>query len=300
MELETAANPAPAAADTQTVDTTAPANAAPEAQTQAEGTTEASEQQQTTDAPDYSDLIGDLAAAPEEVEVEYDGAKYKVPAPLKDALLRQQDYTKKTMEIAEQRRELETRQRQVQEAQQLSAAEIKAFSQLDGLNAQLANFDGIDWLALDHADPEVIRAKGAYDELVRQRATLSANIQQHLTAKQAHAQQIAAKEREQVDQVMAREVKDWNPEKRAALEQFAVSQGIPAELARDAGAAEFKILHLANIGAQFIERQRNAARAAAAAASKPANEVGQGAGSGPSDPSLMSMDQYRAWRAAQG
>lgn len=298
MDIDTAANPAPAAADTQVVDTTAPAPAAPEANTQAETTN--TETTQAPDPSDYSDLVGDLAPAPEEVEVDYDGAKYKVPAPLKDALLRQQDYTRKTMEIAEQRRELETVQRQVQEAQQLSAAEIKAFSQLDGLNAQLANFEGIDWLALDHADPEVVRAKGLHDELVRQRATLAANIQQHLTAKQAHAQQIAAKERERVDQVMAREVKDWNPEKRAALEQFAVSQGIPAELARDAGAAEFKILHLANIGAQFIERQRNAARAAVAAQSKPANEVGQGAGSGPSDPSLMSMDQYKAWRAAQG
>ncbi len=40
-------------------------------------------------------------------EVEYDGVVYEVPATLKDALLRQSDYTQKTQGLAEQRQEVD-------------------------------------------------------------------------------------------------------------------------------------------------------------------------------------------------
>jgi len=48
------------------------------------------------------------------VEVEYDGVVYEVPNTLKDAILRQKDYTQKTQEVAETRKEVELRQQQVE------------------------------------------------------------------------------------------------------------------------------------------------------------------------------------------
>ena len=69
------------------------------------------------DAESYSDdetPEADADGAPDEgqpeddtEEVDWDGAKYRVPKPLKDALLRQADYTRKTQELAEQRRTVE-------------------------------------------------------------------------------------------------------------------------------------------------------------------------------------------------
>ena len=44
---------------------------------------------------------------PDEVEVDYNGKSYCLPPELKDALLRQADYTRKTQELAEGRRALE-------------------------------------------------------------------------------------------------------------------------------------------------------------------------------------------------
>jgi hypothetical protein len=44
---------------------------------------------------------------PEQVEVEYDGKTYLLPLELKDALLRQADYTRKAQEVAESRRRLQ-------------------------------------------------------------------------------------------------------------------------------------------------------------------------------------------------
>ncbi|KRB87679.1 MULTISPECIES: hypothetical protein [unclassified Sphingomonas] len=293
MDTETATNPvgeATSPADTQEV-----AVANTEVTAPAEGTAESSDNRQ--DGPDFSDL---LPVEDDLDEVEYEGAKYKVPKVLKDAVMRNSDYTVKTQLLAEQRRALEAQQQAVQQAQQLSAAEIRAFAKLDNLSTQLAEFNGVDWSALDHSEPQVQHAKGVRDELLREQATLNAQITEHMTLKQSRAQQEAAKAREAEEARAAKEIKDWSPERRQTLEQFAVSQGIPAEFASQAGAAEFKILDKAHRWDQFVERNRAAAKAAANSSAKPANEVGAGAGSGTSDPSAMSMDEYRAWRAKQG
>src|SRR5947199_238059 len=54
-----------------------------------------------TALPDQTD------EAPEEAEVEYGGKTYTLPAELKDALLRQADYTRKTQEVAQGRKALD-------------------------------------------------------------------------------------------------------------------------------------------------------------------------------------------------
>lgn len=54
---------------------------------------------------------------PQFVDVEYDGKLYEVPAELKDALLRQQDYTTKTQEVSSSRKELEVIRSQVEARQ---------------------------------------------------------------------------------------------------------------------------------------------------------------------------------------
>jgi hypothetical protein len=79
------------------------------------------------DAPEAVDTSFDSSLlepdAPPEVEtsdddseeVDYEGEKYKLPKKLKDALLRQQDYTQKTQQVAEQRRAIEAQAQQVQQ-----------------------------------------------------------------------------------------------------------------------------------------------------------------------------------------
>ena len=294
MDIDTATTPVGDVTSPATQEVTDPNT---EVTAPAGGTTEGTTTYTDTDGNDgIADLLPPVV---EEVEVDYEGAKYKVPAPLKEALLRQQDYTVKTQTLAEERRQVETARQQFHEAQQLNTAEIRAFSRLENLNAQLAEFEGINWGELDHSDPQVQHAKGVRDELHREQSALTAQINGHLTAKQARAQHEAAKEREGVDKAMAAKIKDWGPEKRSQFEAFAVSKGIPAEFAGQAGAAEFDIIRLAMIGAQ-TEKQRMAALSAAAAAkTQPAQELGQGSGSGTSDPSGMTMEQYAAWRAKQ-
>ena len=54
------------------------------------------------------------AELPAFVAVEYDGQEYEVPEALKDALMRQKDYTTKTQTLADQRRQVEAQAAQLQ------------------------------------------------------------------------------------------------------------------------------------------------------------------------------------------
>lgn len=239
---------------------------------------------------DFDDDDGDRTA-----EVEYDGETYEVPLALKDALLRQADYTRKTMELADQRRALAADRADIEQSQAMTFDEFRTAARLHEIDAELHDFAQQDWTNLDPHHPHVAQLRAAIGELVQEQQALHGRLAEHHHYKSVREQQEIARTRAETDHAMAREVQDWSPERRQVLESFAVALGIPDELLGHASAAEMRILNLAYQGAQQMERQRAANRGAY----RPAAEIGGSAGTGPSDPSRMSMAQYRAWRAKQ-
>lgn len=87
------------------------------------------------------------ATAPDVEEVEWQGEKFQVPAKLKEAVIQASDYTKKTQELAEQRRLVEFEQKKVStaEAERKFAEsvrdEINTLAQIDQTLAQYRNVD---------------------------------------------------------------------------------------------------------------------------------------------------------------
>ena len=69
---------------------------------------------------------------------------------LKNGYLRQQDYTVKAQTLAEDRRQAETR---VQENAQLVAALASDIGEVRSLESQLAQYQNVDWNALQQSDP---------------------------------------------------------------------------------------------------------------------------------------------------
>lgn len=104
-------------------------------------------------------------------EVEFEGKTYKVPKELKGALLRESDYTKKTMQVAEQRKEVEERaQLLAQRETALNAAFDKAVEFRDIQN-QLSQYEQLDWQTLVDADPvQATKLNLAYQKLQREAA----------------------------------------------------------------------------------------------------------------------------------
>jgi len=87
-------------------------------------------------------------------EVEHDGQKYRVPKALKGAFLMHADYTRKTQEVAEQRRALDERQSTIGQQAQLLQEHAQDISRLIALNDQLAQFDKVEWGGLRQSHPE--------------------------------------------------------------------------------------------------------------------------------------------------
>lgn len=296
MDIDTAANPA--GGDDTRVDVTPTASdaPAPEANAPAGGTDAQTSNEPNTD--DLADLIGPEPEEDEYEEIERGEKKYKVPKALKSELLMHQDYTRKTMELADQRRALEAAKAEVEQARTLTTEERRAYAKVESLNEQVVAYEKVDWDALEAADPqEAQRHWRTYQQALNQRNQAIFTLQQYESQKAQQAQQIAAKRREEVEAAVAKEIPNW-PARKVELERFAAEHGYaPEVLAETADAKDFKLLHLAEIGSRFIQRQRAAAKAAAQNAVKPAPEVSGTAAAG-ADPSRMTMEQYAAWRAA--
>lgn len=153
----------------------------------------------------------------DEDEIEIDGKKYRVP---KDAALRQADYTRKTQELAEQRKAVEAALERLDGA---SKAEIDAQVRVNMIDAQLAQFQDIDWQQWDQINPvEANRARWEYTELQRQRN--DAVVMQAAARQQAQsiAQQETARRLEQGAKVLAEKIPGWGADKANAILDFGV------------------------------------------------------------------------------
>lgn len=87
---------------------------------------------------------------PSEVEIEFEGNRYKIPAELKSAIMMQADYTKKTMELADQRKALEANKVNPQEIEQYKN-KVTLYENL--LGQQVLQDQRTNWQELLKTDP---------------------------------------------------------------------------------------------------------------------------------------------------
>lgn len=240
--------------------------------------------------------VDDANADPELVEIEYEGKTLKVPVEAKDALLRQADYTRKTMDLAEQRRTFEAERGSFTQLATQSVEEFQAHVSLAQLNAQVQQLEQVN---IQGMAPEQVNAlRLDLQDLTRQRDGLAHNLQTRLSQKaQRESEQLANSRQECLSQV-AKDIPNFSDARLAELEKFAIETGVsPEDVASTTEPAAYKLLHYADIGKKFIERQRSAAQMKAAQAGNPATKLG-GASASAKSPDDMSMDEYAAWRAA--
>ena len=103
-------------------------------------------------AVDNEQALGDDSVDPQDdsEEIEHEGRKYLVPSALKPLLLMQADYTRKTQEVAEQRRAVQAER---QALHQTSQAELDAYAHATTLAGRLAQYQQVDWRAWHDSDP---------------------------------------------------------------------------------------------------------------------------------------------------
>lgn len=238
-----------------------------------------------------------IAANPEDDtdEVEHDGLKHRIPKALakefREGTMRQKDYTQKTQEVAAQRQELVARQAEIAQQAEAQATTLEERATLKALDAQLAQYDAVDWgqYTQQHGADEAIKAQGQWQQLQRARAGLETEITRKEAEHRSTRDEAIQSARREAVHLLQTEI-GLTPEINVAVDKVAQSYGFsPAELvdtlvtsdgkpdtrafkvlARLAELEEFKAKHTAKTTtAQTAQRQ---------AAVQPAKTVGQRAG----------------------
>lgn len=163
---------------------------------------------------------------PQTIKLKVNGEELEKPLDEVIALAQQGvDYTKKTQEVAEQRKALEeyaqtiqVQEQAFQQQVQLQNALISDVAQLQAVDNQLAQFNDVNWQELSDTDfVEAQKLFFTFNQLQQQRSTLATQLtekQQYLQARQA---QSIAEKVEKGKEVLAKEIPNWSRDTSQAI-----------------------------------------------------------------------------------
>lgn len=286
-------------------ETAQPAEEAPVADLQADTGAQPAVEESADTQEGVSDPLADLLEealgteeAPDVIDVEYEGKTYKLPPELKDAVLRQSDYTRKTMDLADQRKAIEAEARQLADANAITKEEIGAAVQYQMVQEKMQALLSTDVSDLSPEDVTALRLD--FSDLEKQASQWANALQLISEKRQQSTSQQMQQARDAAIKEAARTIPNFTVERRQALEQFAVENGAAAEeVANLTDPKIYKLLHLADIGQRFINSQGKARKVEAAQAVKPVSEVGGGKSASSKDPDRMTPEEYHQHRLKQ-
>lgn len=224
----------------------APEQEAPE--TEATEAPEAPEAPETEETPSEEPVETTSEEQVETAEIELDGELYEVPAKLKDAVLRQQDYTKKTQELAEQRRAIQEQQAQLQKNAEVEAKFRQEKTELDTIYGQIQQYEAIDWQGLASENvSQYLALKEKRDQLQKTldtRATaLNQAIQQFVQEQQNTSQQKLAKAMDEIKQAIPNFNQETAQSLRSALQTYGFAEDEVSYTPFNHDARYIKLLH---------------------------------------------------------
>lgn len=257
---------------------------------------QATEEVQADEVPE-NPAESDAEVIDDSEEIEYEGEKYKVPKNLKEAFLRHQDYTRKTQEVAEQRRAFEQQQAQEKEHIQRQRQHIQDYAQIHALDMQIKQFEGVDWQKMIEADPvEAMKLDRQYRTLAEMRHGIATRIQQVEAQEAFSQQQHVAKLIEEGREVLKREIPNWSEQTQKAVSEYAISFGFkPEEVAQVIDPRHVKVLHKAMLYDQMMKKAATTPKAEV----KPVSKVSASRDGSSKDPDRMSTDEWLKWRNQQ-
>jgi len=235
---------------------------------------------------------------PEQEEIEHEGKRYAVPKELKEAFLRQSDYTRKTQEVADLRRNVEAAQQAAARDAEMVQGLREDYGKVHALKAQVDYYGRVDWQAYTQQDPQ--GAQAAWMVYQQAKDTLS-DAQKGVGDKEAELR--ASRERDTANarattlQTLQKDISGFGPQKAQDLARFAADEfGVRPEELANADARTWKMLnrlHAAESRAKALESKQTAAqRQAKVEAVKPAASV---KGIAPSDNRPRDTDSVDAW-----
>ena len=226
-----------------------------EAEAEAEPTEEVESEEATDDAPDDQAEEEDQSQdeVPAILKLKVNGEEVEKPLDEVVALAQQGlDYTQKTQQVAEQRKELEAYAQQIklqeqafQEQMQLNNVLIDDVAKITALDQQLGQYSNVNWQEL--SDNDFVEAQKhffTYNQLQQQRSALVSQFEakkQQIAAQQA---QLIADRVAKGKEVLAKEIPGWSQETTQQLVSVGKEYGFSdAELNSIVDPRHVKVLH---------------------------------------------------------
>lgn len=160
-------------------------------------------------------------------DIEWDGLTFRAPIKVKEALMRNEDYTKKTQELAEQRRLYEqtsqlAQQRQMEGAFHESTAQET--QELSVIDAYLQQVSKLDWSAMN--TDQIVRQKLELDNIKERRQAIRESIEGK-RAKfnedvKARLSELRGKSRE----LASKSIQGFSEDTEKAMRSFALGEGL--------------------------------------------------------------------------
>lgn len=193
-------------------DSAAPQEAEADAPADAEAP-EGEPDQQPDEAADADNLV----------DIELDGKVFRAPPEVKDAVMRHADYTRKTMELADQRKLFQAEQQlgQVQAAFHKSAE--PELTRLASLDNQIAQFKQLPWDTFE--TDQIVKARQALDTLKDEREdlrkTLEGKRDEFLRDFQRHKDDALSK----AGEYLKKTIPAWGPDAQKSAAEAAMLVG---------------------------------------------------------------------------
>lgn len=155
----------------------------------------------------------------EVVKLKVNGEEVEKPLDEVVALAQQGlDYTQKTQQVAEQRKELEALQEQLngatkqfQEQQQLNSMLIEDVAKITALDQQLAQYQNVDWQKLSDSDfVEAQKLFFQYNQLQQQRTDAVSQFESKRQEALTKQQQLVADQVRKGKEQLAKEIPNWS------------------------------------------------------------------------------------------
>ncbi|WP_162651560.1 hypothetical protein [Lentilitoribacter sp. Alg239-R112] len=235
-------------------------------------------------------------------EMELDGEVYQVPKALKEGYMKNADYTQKTTEVAQQRKELEEKTTSFQKMSEVMEQELDARAAYNNNQGRLEELHNVDWQAYVDQDPiGAQKLQFEYTQLQNEQQQIQAYLNNAYVQKTEAAKQETANRISAAKEYGQENIKGWSPDSYDEIVNFSINeQGFTREQLDSAMSPNvLKILHLAKLGS--LSQKKQAAiptLSQKAKATKPLKQVSsRSSGVSTKDPSDMSMSEYDIWSA---
>lgn len=258
-------------------------------------------QETTTEAPEVA----------EEIEFDFGGNKLRIPkGTLPDEIAEKldaftkgtwSDYTRKSQEVAEQRKALQAEAEYVARVKTLSDEGQRAFARGLQLREEVEQLAKVDLRALWQSNPD--QARQVSDLLAQKQADFQRAVSKvsEYESQVARAEQESTARREQDGrEYVSKTVKGWSDTHAAEAVAYAVKHGVPEEQARNWARFPREAVW-AWKAAQFdkLQAQAKAPPKPAAPPTAPVAAVKGRAAPAAPNPEAMSDDEWLKWRNTQ-